>query len=54
MLASADVRDSYAVLLCHYLHRKLVNQHQQRAVDYLIEENRVFREQIGNRDSDLR
>src|SRR5215471_6362399 len=26
-----------------------MNQHQQHVVDYLIEENRVLREQIGNR-----
>jgi putative transposase len=26
-----------------------LNQHQQRTVDYLVEENRVLREQIGNR-----
>ena len=26
-----------------------LNQHQQRAIDYLVEENRVLREQLGNR-----
>src|SRR3989442_12159834 len=26
-----------------------MNQHQHRVIEYLIEENRVFREQIGNR-----
>ena len=26
-----------------------MNRHQQDVVDYLIEENRVLREQIGNR-----
>jgi hypothetical protein len=26
-----------------------LNQHQQHAIDYLLEENRVFREQIGDR-----
>src|SRR3989475_6519401 len=26
-----------------------MNQHQQHVIDYLIEENRVLREQIGNR-----
>jgi transposase InsO family protein len=26
-----------------------MNQHQQRVIDYLVEENRVLREQIGNR-----
>jgi putative transposase len=26
-----------------------MNQHQQNVIEYLIEENRVFREQIGNR-----
>jgi transposase InsO family protein len=26
-----------------------MNQHQQQVIEYLIEENRVFREQIGNR-----
>ncbi|MSO22427.1 MAG: hypothetical protein EXQ58_04045, partial [Acidobacteria bacterium] len=26
-----------------------MNQHQQRVVDYLLEENRVLREQIGGR-----
>jgi putative transposase len=35
-----------------------MNEHQQRAIDYLIEENRVLREQIGTRrmrfDDDLR
>jgi hypothetical protein len=26
-----------------------MNQHQQQVIEYLIEENRVLREQIGNR-----
>jgi len=26
-----------------------MNQHQQHVIEYLIEENRVLREQIGNR-----
>jgi len=26
-----------------------MNQHQQHAIDYLLEENRVLREQIGTR-----
>ena len=26
-----------------------MNQHQQHHIDYLIEENRVLREQVGNR-----
>ena len=26
-----------------------MNQHQHRVIEYLIEENRVFREQMGNR-----
>src|SRR4029434_7495876 len=26
-----------------------LNQHQQRSCEYLVEENRVLREQIGNR-----
>jgi hypothetical protein len=26
-----------------------VNQHQQHVIEYLMEENRVLREQIGNR-----
>src|SRR6266853_1257960 len=26
-----------------------MNQHQQRVIEYLMEENRVLREQIGNR-----
>src|SRR5215472_16327625 len=29
-----------------------MNQHQQRVIHYLMEENRVLREQIGNRRSD--
>jgi putative transposase len=36
------------ISICRYYHGWL-NQHQQQVVEYLLEENRVLREQIGSR-----
>jgi len=37
------------VLLSRSLNCWLDDQHQQQAIEYLMEENRVLREQIGTR-----
>src|SRR6516225_8369565 len=44
MQARLDPRSFLVVSLAGWM-----NQHQQHVVEYLIEENRVLREQIGNR-----
>ena len=49
MLGCANVHDSHAILSRHYLHRGWLNEHQQHSIDYLVEENRVLREHLGDR-----
>ena len=49
MLGCGNARVFESILFPGRLHRWLDEQHQQHVIEYLIEENRVLREQIGNR-----
>src|SRR2546425_13109425 len=47
VIVSADARGFGSVFICCHLDCWL--DHQQHVIEYLVEENRVVREQIGNR-----
>jgi putative transposase len=49
VIRSADAREFRPIFVVVISIAGWMNQHQQHVIDYLIEENRVLREQIGDR-----
>jgi len=49
VIVSADASGSGITFVSRRLHWGWLNQKRQQVIDYLVEENRVLREQIGCR-----